>query len=81
MSSIWNDFQQRNAYYSDGITKVTDPFWVNTCCRCGHIFMSCLSTGKCPICGSLEADRRLGNMSYNQVIAERDKLKNQSLSE
>lgn len=81
MSSIWNDDQRRNTYYSDGITRVTDPFWTNICHKCGYVFMSCICTGKCPACGSFEADRRLGDVSYQQVIAERGEPINQSSSE
>ncbi len=25
-------------YYSDGITRVTDPFWKMKCNKCGHVF-------------------------------------------
>ena len=81
MSSIWSDDQRRNTYYSDGITKVTDPFWTNTCHGCGYVFMSCICNGECPNCGGFEADRRLGDVPYEQVVAERGKPKNQSLSE
>lgn len=81
MSSIWSDFERKNTYYSDGITRATDPFWTNTCRKCGYVFMSCVCNGECPVCRSCEADRRLGDMPYDQVIAERGKPKNQSLSE
>lgn len=81
MSSVWNDFQQRYTFYADGITKITDPFWKNTCRKCGHVFWSCVCNSECPACGSSDADRRLGDMPYEQVIAERGKPKNQSLSE
>ncbi len=88
MSSIWSNDQRRSTYYSDGITRVTDPFWTNTCRKCKDVFMSCICTGECPVCGSIDADRRLGTMSYQQVINERGNPNNsefvrvnQSLSE
>ena len=81
MSSIWSDFQRRNTYYSDVITKITDPFWRNTCQGCGKVYMSCEATSTCPNCGCSDADRYLGTIPYDQVIAERGKPKNQSLSE
>ena len=34
-------------YYSDGITRVTDPFWKLKCNKCGNDFLSCIfKTGK-----------------------------------
>lgn len=81
MSSVWSDFQRRNKYYSDGITKITDPFWRSTCQDCGKVYMSCICNSVCPDCGCSDADRYLGTIPYDQVIAERGKPKNQSLSE
>lgn len=75
MSSIWSDFQRRNTCYSDGITKVIDPFWRNTCQKCGKVYMSCDAMSACPICGCSEAERYLGTIPYEQVIAERGKPK------
>lgn len=65
------DFQQRHPFYSDGITKVTDPFWNQICKSCGHNFQSCTAIVACPKCGSKDADRWLGKIPYDQVIAER----------
>lgn len=65
------EYEKRHQFYSDGITKVTDPFWRSTCKKCGHTFLACLSTAVCPECGSNEADRCLGNISFDQIVAER----------
>lgn len=66
-----NDYQRRHPFYSDGITKITDPFWNHVCKKCGHRFQTCTAIVPCPKCGSKEADRWLGEIPYNQVIAER----------
>lgn len=79
------DFAERNPYYLDGITKVTDPFW-NIECTCGNRFLSCICNGKCPVCGRVEGKRMLGEKTLEEIIAERGnpiplKEQNQSLSE
>lgn len=68
---VWSSSQRQKTYYSDGITKITDPFWVSICSDCGRIFMSCECTCPCPDCGSCRADRRMGDVPYDQVVAER----------
>ena len=65
------EYEKRHPFYSDGITKVTDPFWRSTCKKCGYVFLACLATAPCPKCGSDEADWRLGDIPFNQVVAER----------
>lgn len=87
-TAVWSSPQRQNTYYSDGITKITDPFWVSICSACGRIFMSCECTCPCPGCGSCQADRRMGDIPYDQVVAERGEpekselvRENQSLSE
>ncbi len=42
---------QRPIYYQDGITKVTDPFYVVRC-SCGHAGWSCTYKTECSKCGS-----------------------------
>lgn len=64
-------YEKRHPFYRDGITKVTDPFWRSVCKKCGHVFLACLATSRCPKCGSDEADRRLGDIPFDQVVAER----------
>lgn len=82
MSRGLSDFQQRNIYYSDGITTVLDPFWVNTCKKCGEVYWSCDCICKCPVCGCADAKKSLGGIPYEQIVAERGEPKiNQSLSE
>lgn len=71
MSRYWSDFHQENMYYPDGITKITDPFWVNTCRECGEIYWSCDCICTCPVCGSPDAERCLGGVPYEQIVAER----------
>lgn len=68
---VWTAAERRDIRYTDGITKITDPFWVNTCRKCGKVFMSCICTCGCPGCGSKEANRRLGNIPYDRVVAQR----------
>ena len=67
MSIFWD----RQMFYSDGITKVTDPFWCIVCAECGHKFLSCTCFAKCPNCGCKEGRRSLGEKTYEEVIAER----------
>lgn len=57
----------------DGITKISDPFWQNTCRNCGHVFWSVLCTANCIKCGHPELSRKLGEIPYEQIIAERGK--------
>jgi hypothetical protein len=39
-------------YYSDGITKITDPFWVVKCFTCGYEGWNLIHTDSCTECGS-----------------------------
>jgi uncharacterized membrane protein YvbJ len=55
----------------DGITRISDPFWMNHCKKCGHSFWSCLCTADCPQCGNQDLRRELGTVPYEQIIAER----------
>lgn len=55
----------------DGITRISDPFWHNTCQNCGHAFWSVLSTVKCANCGHAELSQMLGGIPYKQIVAER----------
>lgn len=71
----------RNPFYTDGITRVTDPFWVVICEKCGHEYLSCVCYSKCPVCGCPDGKRRLGETPYEDVIAERGEPIIQSLSE
>lgn len=66
-------FIYKNEIYpdGDGITKISDPFWVNTCGKCGHQFWSCLCTLNCTKCGNPDLSRTLGGIPYEQIIAER----------
>ncbi len=69
--STCGGYWKRDDYYGDGITKVTDPFWQSVCRKCGYTFLACLSTSACPNCGSSDADRWLGGISYDQIVSER----------
>ncbi len=55
----------------DGITKISDPFWLNTCKKCGHKFWSVACTVDCVKCGHPELSQELGGIPYEQIIAER----------
>ncbi|MCM1220633.1 MAG: hydrogenase maturation nickel metallochaperone HypA [Lachnospiraceae bacterium] len=69
-TGVWSDFQRKNGYYPDGITKITDPFWRNACRECGKIYLSSSVCDRpCPACGSMEIDRRLGGMTRDQAAA------------
>lgn len=66
-------FDYKNGLYpnGDGVTRVSDPFWLNTCQKCGYKFWSILCTGDCSNCGNPDVVRRLGGIPYKQIIAER----------
>lgn len=59
--------------YGDGITKISDPFWLNACAECGHMFWSCSHASGCPKCGSPKLERSLGGTAYAQIAAKRRK--------
>lgn len=65
------DYQNVLYPNGDGVTRITDPFWLNTCPKCGHNFWSILSTGNCPNCGNRDVSRELGGIPYEQIIAGR----------
>ncbi|MCI9357234.1 MAG: hypothetical protein HFH59_06755 [Lachnospiraceae bacterium] len=60
--------------YGDGITKISDPFWMNICLKCGHMFWSCSVVSECPKCGGPKLRRTLGEVPYEQIAARRGKL-------
>jgi hypothetical protein len=69
-----DNFIKMHPFYADGITKVTDPFWHITC-TCGHVFLSCISNGKCPRCGTVVGVRMLGDKTLKEVVDERGRPK------
>lgn len=76
-------------FYSDGITRVTEPFWKIQCNQCGHVFLSCICIAKCPRCGSMDQKAFLSGKSLEEIKSERGeptipeylRSENQSLSE
>lgn len=53
---------KRQKYYTDGVTAITDPFFV---CQCqnGHSYWSMIYTPSCSVCGSklascIQADKK-----------------------
>lgn len=64
-------FGDRYRTYSDGVTYVTDAFWMNVCQDCGHKYLSCICDGNCPACGSEKIVRTLDGKGLEEVIAER----------
>ena len=38
--------------YSDGVTKITDPFYEIKCTTCGHSTWALLKRNKCSKCGA-----------------------------
>ncbi|MGI6500323.1 MAG: hypothetical protein ACOX1S_05435 [Anaerostipes sp.] len=60
----------RQVYYgSDGVTKITDPFWDNICKECGHKYWSVGLNNTCPACGC-----RYSYVSNNQNVGSDDIL-------
>ena len=57
-------------YYSDGITRVTDPFWKMKCNKCGHVFLSCICIAECPTCGSMDQKAFLDGKSLEEIKAK-----------
>ncbi|BBF41973.1 hypothetical protein lbkm_0653 [Lachnospiraceae bacterium KM106-2] len=39
-------------YYSDGVTKYSDPFHKNLCMNCGHEYWTAMISDGCTRCGS-----------------------------
>lgn len=70
-----SSFVNQQKFYSDGITRITDPFWKLTCNQCGKCFVSCICISKCPQCGAVDSSGILGDKTYAEVIAERGKPK------
>lgn len=56
-------------YYSDGITKYTDPLWVAVCPECGHNHWSVMKIGTCPNCGFMNL--QCTNSSVEKRLIER----------
>ena len=42
----------KDGYYSDGVTRFTDPFWRNLCYECGNTYWSVMISKQCPVCQS-----------------------------
>lgn len=59
--------------YGDGITKISDPFWMNVCLECRYTFWSCSIVSECPKCGRSKLRRTLAGVPYEQVAARRRK--------
>lgn len=60
-------------YYSDGVTKYTDPFYQCVCRVCFHRFWSVTITAACPSCGCADVFR---SFDYNEANEEAARLKN-----
>ena len=63
--------RNKNNFYADGITRVTDPFWKVKCSNCNHVYLACIAISNCPSCGCPDGVRHLGEIPYDEVIAER----------
>lgn len=69
MSSL---IYKRPEFYSDGITRSTEPFWKMVCESCGKTYMSCVCYASCTRCGSRKyKTRTLGERTYEDIVAER----------
>lgn len=66
---------QRDVYYLDEATKITDPFYKCVCRRCRHFFWAALIDTPCPECGSGDVFR-----SFDKREAE-EELKRPAESE
>lgn len=42
----------RGDYYADGVTKITDPFYICICLK-GHKYWSITQVKTCDLCGSV----------------------------
>ena len=42
----------KEGYYSDGVTKFSDPFYKCVCRNCLHRYWSVTIASKCPVCKS-----------------------------
>lgn len=58
-------------YYSDGVTKVTDPFYQCICRNCHNFFWGLMITSKCPECQSDDVFR---SFSQDEAKAELARL-------
>lgn len=61
-----------NGYYSDGITKYTDPLWTIKCNCCGHITWGVIYVEKCSKCGSNDIECKNRNIQVERN--ERNKV-------
>ncbi len=58
-------------YYSDGITKFTDPFWILECHDCNKKNWLIMHSPSCPVCGSTHikcTNRRVEEREKNALV-------------
>lgn len=63
----------KKGYYTDGVTKYTDPFYQCVCRGCLHRFWSVIPTANCPKCGYTDMFR---SFDYKEANEEAARLKN-----
>lgn len=68
---------EKVGYYSDGVTKYTDPFYKCVCRGCLHKFWSVTINASCPECKGIDVFR---DFSEIKAQAEYERLKGQSIS-
>ena len=64
-------------YYSDGVTKYTDPFYKCVCRGCLHKFWSVTIDAPCPECKGMDVFRDFSDV---KAQAEYERLKSQNIS-
>lgn len=64
-------------YYSDGVTKFSDPFYKCVCRKCLHKFWSVTIDAPCPECGDMDVFR---DFDDKKAAAEYERLKGQNIS-
>ena len=57
-------------FYSDGITKYSDPLWVAVCLDCGRSHWAVMRIHNCPSCGSINLS--CTNLTVEQRLEERE---------
>ncbi len=63
----------QTGYYSDGVTKFTDPFYQCVCRGCLNRFWSVVITSPCPKCGGADV---FHSFDYGEADREVVRLKN-----
>ncbi len=58
----------RQEYYSDGVTRITDPFYLCICRKCIKAFWAISVDTVCPECGSDELFRTFDKEEFDREL-------------